>query len=133
MLGQNYVSELLKCAFRDTLEITKSFNFEINILSRFKIQNFLKGIQWKKHLDRTTQDKFPRGKEVYQFPYVTFKSYFTHIQVHDSLCSPCFTSKVFFTISKNTTRLITKESSFLEIMTFTEKNTKGKASLLNRP
>lgn len=68
MLEQNYISELLKCTFRDTLEITKSFNFEINTLSRFKIQNFLKGIQWKKHLDRTTQDKFPRGKDVYQFP-----------------------------------------------------------------
>lgn len=45
MLGQNYRSELLKCTFRDTLEITESFNFEINTLSRFKIQNFLKGIQ----------------------------------------------------------------------------------------
>lgn len=27
-----------------------------------------KGYTMKKHLDRTTQDKFPRGKEFYPFP-----------------------------------------------------------------
>ena len=68
MLGQNYRNyrnELMKYIY--TLEITKSVLVKKK-KSSFKIQNILKGIQPKVTLCRATQDKFPRGKEFYQFP-----------------------------------------------------------------